>query len=256
MAQREETASLKPQTHKIQYIRSRGGPGEGGREIGHEQMGEPEGITRGQERMESKAEPLLLFAFFSVRRRSSTLALSTLLWRGDGTVRIRILQWGEMGSPRDPRLRTHIVQILVIVIVDILVVVVVLIHHIVFEGLSCEVIHGLGNDLFLDVLSELVVHLELLIEFVEDFLVDLVVVYGILCGRDRGSEEVEEGFGGAGLANQPGSIRVCQRDSSRWANEGERGISHALLFLCFLISNSFVRSFSSFHLTTVPMARS
>jgi len=59
--------------------------------LGHEQTGEPKGTMRGQERMQSKAEPLLLFAFFRVRRRSSSLALSALLWRGDGTVRIRIL---------------------------------------------------------------------------------------------------------------------------------------------------------------------
>lgn len=45
MAQREETASLKPQTHKIQYIRSRE-TGGGAERLGHEQMGEPEGMTR------------------------------------------------------------------------------------------------------------------------------------------------------------------------------------------------------------------
>ena len=167
-----------------------------------------------------------------------------------------------MGNPTVLYLRTYVVQVFVIVI-DILivfvvvVVIIVLFHHIVLEGLSGEVINGFGNDLFLDVLAELVIQLELLIQFVEVILVDLVVVYGFLCGRDGGSEEVEEGLGGAGFANQPCAIGVCERQrGSEGTNGEERGVGHVLLFLCFFISNSFVRSLSSFHVIVVPMARS
>ena len=134
-----------------------------------------------------------------------------------------------MGNPTVLYLRTYVVQIFVIVIdilvvVVVVVIVIVLFHHIVLEGLSGEVIDSLGNDLFLDVLAELVIQLELLIEFVEAILVDLVVVYGFLCGRDGGSEKVEEGLGGAGFANQPCAIRVCRGKSrDEWGRKGGCG---------------------------------
>ena len=180
----------------------------------------------------SRSGCLLLSASLRIHRCSSTVALSTLLWRRDGTgIPFRVLGWCEVRDPAVVYLRTYVVQIFVIVII-------IHFHHIVLS--RTKVINGLRNDLFLDDLPELVIHLEPLIQFVGV----LVDVCGILCGRGGGSEEVEEGFGGAGFTNQ----RERQPRSQRMGGE-ETGMPRVL---CFFISNSFVSSLSPLRLIVVP----
>ena len=66
--------------------------------------------------------------------------------------------------------------------------IILIFHHCIVPFYAKE-INSLGNDLFLDDLHELVIHLELLIQFVEG----LFIVCGISCGRDGRIDEVKGG---------------------------------------------------------------
>ena len=60
----------------------------------------------------------------------------------------------------------------------------------------------------------------------------------------------------AGLALRTRRVRFVSATVNVSLSLGRRNESHLLLLRCFLISNVFVRSLSSFHSIGVPIARS
>jgi hypothetical protein len=131
-----------------------------------------------------------------------------------------------------------LVTVVVLLILIVLVFEVVLIE--VFEALlelqslTSEPVDGTGNELLLDVLTELVVELELGLNVV----LDLLVVLGRGAG---GVEEVEEWGSGDGLLDNAGLLGVWRR----WlvsVIEGLGKIANSLLLRCFLLSTLTVRS--------------
>lgn len=109
----------------------------------------------------------------------------------------------------------------------------------------------------LEVLSDLVVELELLLEVVLLFVFEVVVGRG----RDGRLEKVEERVGRDDLFDDPGLVRVCavshtQPSAPTLGEYVKAGGANALLFRCFLVSSLTVRSLPSFHAMSVPSARS
>lgn len=91
--------------------------------------------------------------------------------------------------------------VLIIVLVEVLIVEVLLVHLLKGQGLSGEPVDGAGNQLLLDVLTELVVELEALL----DVGGGIVVLLAGCVGR---GEEVEERLGGDGLLDDTGLFCV------------------------------------------------
>jgi hypothetical protein len=103
---------------------------------------------------------------------------------------------------------------IVVVVIDIfeiiLVLVLVIIKSLVVEGFTGEVVDCAGYNLswmrfsvcgwlsdrdrylFLEVLSDLIIHLKLLLELLKFILVDVSVFDGVFCRRDGWGEKVEE----------------------------------------------------------------
>ena len=112
----------------------------------------------------------------------------------------------------------------------------------------------LGTNLLLDVLADLVIKFELLVDFLEFVLIEITALECVFAGWQRRREEVEEGLGWVRLADETSAVGVYSIQFRNYPiikwNE------NSLLLRCFLISNSLVRSLSSFHLISVPIARS
>ncbi len=105
---------------------------------------------------------------------------------------------------------------------------------------------------FLDILANLIVELEAGFEILKFIFVIHLFRRGL-----RRVEEVEERFRRLRLFNKSRAICIWKC----WEIEGQKlqntkPTNNILLFLCFLISISFVKSLSSFHLISVPIARS
>lgn len=81
----------------------------------------------------------------------------------------------------------------------------------------------------------------------------ILVIQIIICGG-WWREEIEEGVYWSGFTYKPCTVGIWwkKKKVSNGMNE-EKHVEKALLFLCFLISNSFVKSLSSFHWIVVPI---
>ena len=121
-------------------------------------------------------------------------------------------------------------NLLVKVLIIELVVIKLLHLVVVLEGFASEVVNGSWDDLaewqkyalaswfrvqsinathpLLQVLSNLVIHLELLVEVLELFLVDVTLLHSLHRGWLRGLEEVEEGIHGDHLLDHTSSVGV------------------------------------------------
>lgn len=97
--------------------------------------------------------------------------------------------------------------VIFIVVFHILKIIIILLHHVVFQSFAGEVVDGFGDDLLLDVLADLIVHLELLLQFVEFIFCHVTVVDGLLGGWCGWREEVEEGLCGTRFSDE--SCAVC-----------------------------------------------
>ena len=91
--------------------------------------------------------------------------------------------------------------ILIVVILKVFLIEVLLVHLLKGEGLPGEPVNGAGNQLLLDVLTELVVELEALLDVGSGIIVLLAWCVGW-------GEEVEEGLGGDGLLDDTGLFCV------------------------------------------------
>lgn len=100
--------------------------------------------------------------------------------------------------------------VLITVVAELVLVLIVLIFELalvevlevlVLEGLASEPVDGAGDELLLDVLTELVVELEALLDVGSSIV--------IVLGRAWGVEEVKERLCGNGLLNDAGLLCVC-----------------------------------------------
>lgn len=91
--------------------------------------------------------------------------------------------------------------VLVILLIEVLLIKVILIHLLESEGLSSKPVDGTGNQLLLDVLTQLVVKLEALLDVGSG----VIIVLGWCLG---GREEVEERLGGDSLLDNAGLFCV------------------------------------------------
>lgn len=94
--------------------------------------------------------------------------------------------------------------VLIIVLIEVLLVKLVLVHLLESEGLSSKPVDGTGNELLLNVLTQLVVKLEALLNVGSGI---VVVLGGCIGGR----EEVEKRLGGNSLLDNTSLFCVCIR---------------------------------------------
>lgn len=64
------------------------------------------------------------------------------------------------------------------------------------------------TDFLLEVFTNLIVGLELLVKLIQFFLVDITGLQSILSGRNGRAKEVEERFGWASLSNQTRTVGI------------------------------------------------
>ena len=131
-----------------------------------------------------------------------------------------------------------VVLVVIILVIFVLEVILVEVVHALLElqSLASDPVNGTWDELFLDVLTELVVELKLGLNVV----VNLLVV--ILRWRRR-VEKVEEGWGWDRLLDNAGLLGVCVTFVSLAGIIMCRGIGlRVLLLRCFLLSTLTVRS--------------
>jgi hypothetical protein len=102
-----------------------------------------------------------------------------------------------------------VVLLLVVVLVVKVVIVlkVILKVLLIAEGLAGEVVDSTRDDLLLEVLAELVVHLEAAVELLELLLVDVLLLELLARWGLGGLEEVEERVGGDDFTDDAGAAR-------------------------------------------------
>lgn len=137
--------------------------------------------------------------------------------------------------------------VLVIVVLEVLLVEILLIHLLEGEGLPGEPVNGAGDQLLLDVLTELVVELEALLNVGGGIIILLTWCVGW-------GEEVEERLGGNGLLDDTRLFCVYFDSSQPACDISFCRDSDLLLLRCFFCSTLTVRSLPSFQLILSPSA--
>jgi len=119
--------------------------------------------------------------------------LFTLLW-------VNCTSWGTSTSlwwPTAPRWHLNLLRIGVLVKIAFIIIiqilqVIILIDHVVLQSLAGKVVDGTGNDLLLQIFTDLIVNFQLLFNFLQLFLFNVAILHSAFgWGNGRG-EEVEK----------------------------------------------------------------